>query len=177
MNEPLFPCTSALQTPNPPFWTTKTAVPKFPQNGGSTPTPCLDKAVHAQRAMRQRILGSHTPPCHMRKGGGYFVRCMGGYTGGGAPQGPPPPSAHRTAVPKHKMRRDKHRPGKGVEGGALRNQSLYRTMIPMTGNNVLEVHTLGVCCQKAAQIAFWPRVRHIIGPQTALSNRAHAAMS
>ena len=48
MNEPLFPCTNALQTPNPPFWTTKTAVPKFPQNGGSTPTPCLDKAVHAQ---------------------------------------------------------------------------------------------------------------------------------
>ena len=34
MNEPLFPCTNALQTPNPPFWTTKTAVPKFPQNGG-----------------------------------------------------------------------------------------------------------------------------------------------
>ena len=49
MNEPLFPCTNALQTPNPPFWTTKTAVPKFPQNGGSTPTRCLDKAVHAQR--------------------------------------------------------------------------------------------------------------------------------
>ena len=48
MNEPLFPCTNALRTPNPPFWTTKTAVPKFPQNGGSTPTPCLDKAVHAQ---------------------------------------------------------------------------------------------------------------------------------
>ena len=48
MTEPLFPCTNALQTPNPPFWTTKTAVPKFPQNGGSTPTPCLDKAVHAQ---------------------------------------------------------------------------------------------------------------------------------
>ena len=48
MDEPLFPCTNALQTPNPPFWTTKTAVPKFPQNGGSTPTPCLDKAVHAQ---------------------------------------------------------------------------------------------------------------------------------
>ena len=48
MNEPLFPCTNALQTPNPPFWTTKTAVPKFPQNGGSTPTPCLDKAAHAQ---------------------------------------------------------------------------------------------------------------------------------
>ena len=46
--EPLFPCTNALQTPNPPFWTTRTAVPKFPQNGGSTPTPCLDKAVHAQ---------------------------------------------------------------------------------------------------------------------------------
>ena len=48
MNEPLFPCKNALQTPNPPFWTTKTAVPKFPQNGGSTPTPRLDKAVHAQ---------------------------------------------------------------------------------------------------------------------------------
>ena len=48
MNEPLFPSTNALQTPNPPFWTTKTTVPKFPQNGGSTPTPCLDKAVHAQ---------------------------------------------------------------------------------------------------------------------------------
>ena len=48
MDEPLFPCTNALQTPNPPFWTTKTAVPRFPQNGGSTPTPCLDKAVHAQ---------------------------------------------------------------------------------------------------------------------------------
>ena len=48
-NWPLFPCTSALQTPNPPFWTTKTAAPKFPQNGASTPTPCLDKAVHAQR--------------------------------------------------------------------------------------------------------------------------------
>ena len=48
MDEPLFPSTNALQTPNPPFWTTKTAVPKFPQNGGSTPTPCLDKAVHAQ---------------------------------------------------------------------------------------------------------------------------------
>ena len=48
MTEPLFPCTNALQTPNPPFWTTKRAVPKFPQNGGSTSTPCLDKAVHAQ---------------------------------------------------------------------------------------------------------------------------------
>ena len=48
MTEPLFPCTSALQTPNPPFWTTKTVVPKFPQNGGSTPSLCLDKAVHAQ---------------------------------------------------------------------------------------------------------------------------------
>ena len=48
MTEPLFPCTNALQTPNPPFWTTKTAVPKFPQNGGSTSTLCLDKAVHAQ---------------------------------------------------------------------------------------------------------------------------------
>ena len=48
MTEPLFPCTNALQTPNPPFWTTKTVVPKFPQNGGSTPTRCLDKAVHAQ---------------------------------------------------------------------------------------------------------------------------------
>ena len=48
MTEPLFPCTNAPQTPNPPFWTTKTAAPKFPQNGGSTPTPCLDKAVHAQ---------------------------------------------------------------------------------------------------------------------------------
>ena len=48
MNEPLFPSTNALQTPNPPFWTTKTTVPKFPQNGGSTPTLCLDKAVHAQ---------------------------------------------------------------------------------------------------------------------------------
>ena len=48
MNEPLFPCTNALQTPNPSFWTTKTAVPKFPENGGSTPTLCLDKAVHAQ---------------------------------------------------------------------------------------------------------------------------------
>ena len=46
--EPLFPCTTALQTPNPPFWTTKTAVPKFPQNGGSTPSLCLDKAMHAQ---------------------------------------------------------------------------------------------------------------------------------
>ena len=48
MTEPLFPYTNTLQTPNPPFWTTKTAVPKFPQNGGSTPTPCLDKAVHAR---------------------------------------------------------------------------------------------------------------------------------
>ena len=48
MTEPLFPCKNAAQTPNPPFWTTKTAVPKFPQNSGSTPTPCLDKAVHAQ---------------------------------------------------------------------------------------------------------------------------------
>ena len=48
MTEPLFPYTNTLQTPNPPFWTTKTAVPKFTQNGGSTPTPCLDKAVHAR---------------------------------------------------------------------------------------------------------------------------------
>ena len=48
MTEPLFPCTIAVQTPNPPFCAIKTAVPKFPQNGGSTPTPCLDKAVHAQ---------------------------------------------------------------------------------------------------------------------------------
>ena len=48
MTEPLFPCTNTLQTPNPPFWTTKTVVPKFPQNSGSMPTPCLDKAVHAQ---------------------------------------------------------------------------------------------------------------------------------
>ena len=48
MNEPLFPCTNALQTPNPPFWTTKTVVTKFSQKGASTPTPCLDKAVHAQ---------------------------------------------------------------------------------------------------------------------------------
>ena len=31
-----------------PFWTTKTAVLKFPQSSGSTPTPCLDKAVHAE---------------------------------------------------------------------------------------------------------------------------------
>ena len=47
---PSFPVQTlyALQTPNPPFWTTETAVPKFPQNGGSMPTPCLDKAVHAQ---------------------------------------------------------------------------------------------------------------------------------
>ena len=48
MTEALFPSSSALHTPNPPFWTTKTAVPKFPQNGDSTPTPRLDKAVHAQ---------------------------------------------------------------------------------------------------------------------------------
>ena len=41
MTELLFPCTNTLQTPNPPFWTTKTAIPKFPQNGGSTPTPVL----------------------------------------------------------------------------------------------------------------------------------------
>ena len=27
----------------------KNSGPKFPQNGGSTPTPCLDKAMHAQR--------------------------------------------------------------------------------------------------------------------------------
>ena len=49
MTKPLFPYTNTLQTPNPPFWTTKTAVPKFPQNGGSTPSLCLDKAVHVQR--------------------------------------------------------------------------------------------------------------------------------
>ena len=48
MDEPLFPCTNTLQTPNPPFWTTKTVVRKLPQNGSSTPTRCLDKAVHAQ---------------------------------------------------------------------------------------------------------------------------------
>ena len=48
MTEPRFPCTNALQIPNPPFWTTKTAVSKFPQSDGSTPTPCSDKAVHAQ---------------------------------------------------------------------------------------------------------------------------------
>ena len=60
MNEPLFPCTNALQTPNPPFWTTKTVVPKFPQNGGSTPTPCLDKAVHAQGGGGGKMC--HRPP-------------------------------------------------------------------------------------------------------------------
>ena len=48
MDEPLFPCTNTLHTTNPPFWTTKTGVLNLPQNGGSTPTPCLDKAVHAQ---------------------------------------------------------------------------------------------------------------------------------
>ena len=89
MNEPLFPCTNALQTPNPPFWTTKTAVPKFPQNSGSTPTPCLDKAVHVQGAMRQRKLGSHTPPCHRRmvittlfsvQGGAMRQRKLGSHT-------------------------------------------------------------------------------------------------
>jgi hypothetical protein len=48
MTEPLFPCTRALQTPNPPFWTTKTVVSKISQNGGSKPTPCFDKAVHAK---------------------------------------------------------------------------------------------------------------------------------
>ena len=62
MDEPLFPCTNALQTPNPPFWTTKTAVPKFPQNGGSTPTPCLDKAVHAQGG-RGREFSQHLWTC------------------------------------------------------------------------------------------------------------------
>ena len=29
MNEPLFPCTNPLQTPNPPFWTTKNGGPKI----------------------------------------------------------------------------------------------------------------------------------------------------
>ena len=38
----------------------------FFKTGGSTPTLCLDKAMHAQGAMRQRILGWHTPPCHRR---------------------------------------------------------------------------------------------------------------
>ena len=33
----------------------KTAVLKFPQNGGSTPTPCLDKAVHAQGGGRVHV--------------------------------------------------------------------------------------------------------------------------
>ena len=61
MTEPLFPCTNALQTPNPSFWTTKTAVPKFPQNGGSTPTPCLDKDAHAQGGGGVRCI--HPSPC------------------------------------------------------------------------------------------------------------------
>ena len=59
MTEPLFPYTNTLQTPNPPFWTTKTAVPKFPQNGGSTPTPCLDKAVHARDSQTGNNIVSH----------------------------------------------------------------------------------------------------------------------
>ena len=62
MTEPLFPCASA-QTRNPPFWTTTTAVPKFPQNGGSTPTPCLDKAVHVQggRGVNDMVFVSKDP--------------------------------------------------------------------------------------------------------------------
>ena len=67
MTEPLFPCTNALQTPNPPFWTTKTVVPK---TGGSTPSLCLDKAVHAPGGgVREQM---HT-----------YSRWAGGGTGGG----------------------------------------------------------------------------------------------
>jgi hypothetical protein len=52
-----FPCTNTLPTPNPPFWTTKTAVAKFPQNSGSTRTLRLDKAVHAHDTRDSKRVG------------------------------------------------------------------------------------------------------------------------
>ena len=78
MTEPLFPCTNTLQTPNPPFWTTKIAVLKFPQNSGSTRAPCLDKAVHAQRGGGSNMVPTPTvawtKPQLIQGRGGYIQR-------------------------------------------------------------------------------------------------------
>ena len=41
-------CGKLFLKPHVTSGTTKTVVPKIPKNSGSTPTPCLDKAVLAQ---------------------------------------------------------------------------------------------------------------------------------
>ena len=49
MTEPLLPSTSASQTPNPPFRTTKNSSPKkISKAAVQRPPPCLDKAVLGQ---------------------------------------------------------------------------------------------------------------------------------
>ena len=66
MTQPFFPCTISAQSRNNEFLTIRSVVRKTHQNNGHTGSSCLDKAVLAQGAMRQRKLGSHTPPCHRR---------------------------------------------------------------------------------------------------------------
>ena len=90
---PPFPRHVRHKRPIPHSGPQKTAVPKNPENGGSTPTPVLGQARAGPKgAMKQRILGYRTPPCHRRpviatqrgpKGGGGWYPWLNATGGSG----------------------------------------------------------------------------------------------